>query len=43
MGLSTVMIWGAAIVTFIVVVLVRAGEINHKAGRGQAEKRRNTD
>lgn len=38
MGLSTVMVWGAGIVTFIVVVIIRAGEIDHKAGRGPVEK-----
>lgn len=38
MGLSTVMVWGAAIFTFIIIVIIRAGEIDHKAGRGPVEK-----
>jgi hypothetical protein len=43
MGLSTVMVWGAAIFTFIIVVIIRAGEIDHKAGRGSVEKHQDRD
>jgi hypothetical protein len=43
MGLSTLITWGACIVVFIVMVLIRAGEIGADKRKGHLVERKGAD